>query len=476
MMTGCCLMLAAVEIHDNSVYLDILIKYTDQTTIYADNELKVEQQNFPLSYKLMPPLKISLTHAEIDDYYAFVLKTVPVGVDDTFPDENNPYKEISKNTWEGGKLRIKHFFKIFDDRTFPSYDAAVAVAKTEKRSLKSIEKLSYPNTQVSVRDLNGEVRYLDLPIEISGTDGMHIDGEPDGYAGKLVIQPVGNRLRMINNIALEEYLMSVVTNEIGDNAPMEALKAQAVAARSETIASLLYNRHMDDNCDLCNSTHCQVYKGYFEHKKNIEEAVLDTAGEILVCDSMIVDAVYGSSCGGSTEENQYAWKGKALPYLKNVPCESGVENYDLTTNSDAARWIDKPDNTNGTSWEKKANAWERTISHEQLEKNSGIGDIRSIIVKKRGKSGRIIQLEIQGGNGSITLDSEYKIRQVFGGLPSSFFYITGSGPYHIKGKGAGHGVGMCQVGALRKAREGISYQDILRFYYTNSEIYTDWME
>jgi SpoIID/LytB domain protein len=475
MMMGC-FSLTAAHIHDGGLYLDILIKYANQTTIYSDHEVKVEQLSLPISYQLMPPIKISLTHSEVSDYYTFLIKTTPVGQVDTLPDEDNTYKEVSKNTWENGKLHIRHFFKIYDSRTFPTYEAAAQVAKAEKRSLKTIEKLSYPNNQVEVRDLSGELRYFELPIQISGKDGLHLDGDPDGYAGNLVLKPAGKVVRIINDIELEEYLMGVVPNEIGDNAPLEALKAQAVAARSETVSNLLFNRHIDDSCDLCNTTHCQVYKGYFIHQSNIEEAVLDTAGEVLVCDSLLVDAVYGSSCGGWTEENQYAWKGKSLPYLKSVPCEPGAENYDLMNNDDAIRWIDRKVSSNGSSWEKRANEWERSISRAKLEKNSGVDNIENIIVKKRGKSGRIILLEIKGSNRSITLDSEYKIRQVFGGLPSSCFYLTGSGTYIIKGKGAGHGVGMCQVGALRRAREGMSYRDILHFYFTNSELYTDWME
>ncbi len=475
MITGC-LSLMAAHIHDGGLYLDILIKYASQTTVYADHELKVEQISLPISYTLMPPIKISLTHSEVDDYYAFLINTIPVEQNNS-PDETKTFKKVSKNTWVDGKLLIRDYYKIYDSRTFQTHETAVQIAKAEKRSVKTIEKLTYPNTQVSVRDLSGEVHYLELPIQIVGKDGLHLDGEPDGYAGNLLIQPAGKVLRILNDIELEEYLMGVVPNEIGDNAPLEALKAQAVAARSETVCNLLYNRHIDDNADLCNTTHCQVYKGYFKHQSNIEEAVLDTAGEVMICDTILVDAVYGSSCGGSTEENQYAWKGKALPYLKSVPCEPDAADYDLMDDDDAIRWIDQKSTlSDGASWEKRATSWDRTISREQLEKNSGIAGIENIIVKKRGKSGRIILLEIQGKNNSIILDNEYKIRQVFGGLPSSCFYVTGSGTYFIKGKGSGHGVGMCQVGALRRAREGMSYKDILHFYYTDCEVYTEWME
>jgi SpoIID/LytB domain protein len=475
-LTGCWQFLSAAHYSKGALHLDILLKTTSQITIYADDKIKVEQQNLPVSYTLQAPLKVSLVNAEIDGYYSFLLNTVSQEELQGMPDEEENVSEVQKNTWEHGKLQIRKWYKFYDKRSFNSFEAAAEVARREKIPVKSIEKLTYPNTQVQIRDLKGSLYYMELPINLSTKNGMHIDGEPDVYAGSLVLQPAGKVMRLINNIELEEYLMGVVPNEIGDSAPLEALKAQTVAARSETICNLLYNRHIDDHADLCNTTHCQVYKGNFKHQPRIEEAVLDTAGEVLLADSMIVDAVYGSSCGGKSEENQYVWKGKAHSYLKSVTCMAGADTFDLQNEDDARAWIDiPPPAQNGASWETKSIAWEKSISRSQLQKNSGVDDIQNIHILKRGLSGRIINLEIVGKSRTLTLDNEYKIRQVFGGLPSSFFYISGSDTYRIKGKGSGHGVGLCQVGTLRQARAGELYEPILHYYFANCTIYRDWM-
>jgi SpoIID/LytB domain protein len=116
--------------------------------------------------------------------------------------------------------------------------------------------------------------------------------------------------------------------------------------------------------------------------------------------------------------------------------------------------------------------------------NAGLSYLSRIEIIERSVSGRIVKLKLHG-NTDIILDNEYKIRQVFGNLFSSFFYfkgyagqsiITPGTTLKLKGKGAGHGVGLCQVGTLRMARDGKSYTDILGLYYPGTELQTNWME
>jgi len=141
-----------------------------------------------------------------------------------------------------------------------------------------------------------------------------------------------------------------------------------------------------------------------------------------------------------------------------------------------------------SSWEHGALSWHKSISLNQLSKNAGLSSISRIEILQRGSSGRITKVKLIG-NETISLNSEYQIRQVFGNLLSSFFYIEG--PYQvangiviiipkptikIKGKGAGHGVGMCQVGALRMARKGTKYEEILQHYYPGTTINKDWID
>jgi stage II sporulation protein D len=207
---------------------------------------------------------------------------------------------------------------------------------------------------------------------------------------------------------------------------------------------------------------------------------------VMMYEGKIADGVYHSSCGGKTESNQNAWSGTPIPYLQGVACYPELDSIDLSVESDAVQCINTKISTSDmASWEKRSEMWERELTKATLEKNSGVSGLQTLEILKRGVSGRIIKLKLIGNN-SVILDNEWKIRQQFGGLPSSFFYITnrkniGSRTYklpetiNIKGKGSGHGVGLCQVGTLQKARQGWKWDAILLHYYPKVELGTEWL-
>ncbi len=307
-------------------------------------------------------------------------------------------------------------------------------------------------------------------------------------------------------LPLEDYVAGVIANEIGSSAPLEAMKAQAwrpghgrellraTHHNSREKACLLKSAAKKplikkDGYDLCTTTHCQVYKGKHLQNERVRAAATDTAGEILIREGRIADATYHSCCGGRTDSSKAIWDGASLPHLSGVLCDEAAAGYNLSAEVDARRWISVAGSkTGGSAWEASASAWIKQLGRRELAKNVGLSDIEHLVINRRGSSGRITDITFYGEK-AVRYTSEYKIRQAFGGAKSSFFFIEGGfvladnggvviyplGTVSIKGRGSGHGVGMCQVGALRKARSGEDYRQILFHYYPGTEIGTNWM-
>ena len=280
------------------------------------------------------------------------------------------------------------------------------------------------------------------------------------YEGEFVITASGNKLNAINVIDIEKYLRGVVPYEIGrlDESKFEALKAQAVAAR--TYAYKHYGSRKAQGFDVYADTRDQVYKGIHSVSDVTDKAVRETEGVVMTYNGEFITAYYHSTCGGETE-GVVTWGRPNHPYLQNKP--------DL-----------RPD---GTPWCKESNytEWTREFDESELrdlfqinakEAKANVpsfSSIHAINILDTLKSGRIHTLEITTNNGKFTVKAD-KIRWLFkrGGtiLPSSFFRIHRNGDQWIlKGKGFGHGVGLCQMGARARAQAGQSYIQILTHYY-----------
>ena len=281
------------------------------------------------------------------------------------------------------------------------------------------------------------------------------------YEGEFIITANGNKLNAINIIDIEEYLRGVVPYEIGrlDETKFEALKAQAVAAR--TYAYKHFGSRKAQGFDVYADTRDQVYKGIHSVTDITDKAVRETQGIVMTYNGEFITAYYHSTCGGETE-GVITWGRPDHPYLKNKP--------DL-----------RPD---GTPWCRESNytEWIREFTEDELidlfqtnakEAKASVpsfSSIKSMHILDTLKSGRIHTLEIVTNNGPFIAKAD-KIRWLFkrGGtiLPSSFFRIHRNGDkWLLKGKGFGHGVGMCQMGARARAQAGQSYIQILTHYYT----------
>jgi stage II sporulation protein D len=293
-----------------------------------------------------------------------------------------------------------------------------------------------------------------------------VNGLP--YRGQINVKRVArDRLMVVNEVPIEEYLRSVVPSEIGDGnaSTVEAVKAQAVAARTYAVANLGKREAL--GYDLAASTSDQVYSGVIRESPLTDRAVRETEGIIAMYDGKPINAVYHSTCGGHTCSNEDSWTGKPIPYLRARP--------DFVTSffdQNSAFCSKSPMFTWTRSWTagefvQMMDTNLRTIVGQSLK-----GSVRSARVTKRDRHGRAVLVEVT------TTETTYKvergrIRNLFSDpkrgwvmLPSTNFELKFDGAtYVMNGRGWGHGVGMCQWGAIGMAKSGYSYEEILKHYY-----------
>lgn len=474
----------AAEYREGRLYIEVLLSSGNDITLESEDgspaNLSFEEKDSPISRVMEGNARISLVEAENTALWGLLSRIEPWN-----DGSNGVLREYF--AWEDSCLVIRRENLIYEGISFPRQEEAEQYARETGIPENQILSIPMVNTRVRVESA-GREHYFETPLKIHSAAPVFIGGVKLGFSGEFALKAVSGQLVLTQILPLEEYIAGVIQNEIGNSAPPEALKAQAVTARTHAVSLLLYNRHKDDGYDLCNTTHCQVYKGKHLLNADILEAVEATRGEILVCEGRVADATYHSACGGKTDSSANIWHGAPLTHLSGVTCIESATGFDLSKESQARRWIETSIPTDGmSSWEKASLSWQKSISQKALAKNVGLARIDRIVINKRGNSGRITDITFHG-SGSTRLTSEYQIRRAFGSAKSSFFYIRGAyslaqnggvvihpqGTVTIKGRGSGHGVGMCQVGTLRRARQGGGYQDILRHYYPGTNITADW--
>ena len=273
-----------------------------------------------------------------------------------------------------------------------------------------------------------------------------IDGKKYPGTVKLVLK--NDKLTVINLTTTDEYLRSVVPNEMPTSWNAEALKVQTIAAR--TFALKNRKRHASDGYDLCSTTHCQMYKDLDSAVQSSDEAIKATFGEVLVYNGVLINAPFHSDSGGRTENASEVW-GEHVPYLVSV------DEFDTKT----------------YPWNKKIPVVEFV---KALGKN--IGDLQEIKLstleigrgaEDRSPSGRVKYLIAVGSKDTVKLtgaDMRGKFK-----LMSTLFDVKLAGEeVEISGYGFGHGVGMSQYGTMDYADNGWLCADILKHYYQGAEI------
>lgn len=476
--------------------------------------------------------------------------------------ENNAFykgEELNANDEFSMDMPTAEFVKI--DEEFTSYDDALDVSSVIDDSLVGFDDNGKWYVLINVNDDNVNSvldKYDGEIIRFNGENAVLYDGDDmevaflsddynasfknaNGYTDlgsrtyrgymELYSSSIGT-FTIVNVLDMEEYLYSVVPSEMPSSWDMEALKAQAVSAR--TYANAQLSKHASSGYDVCDNEHCQMYLGVRNESDRTTNAVNATSGLEAYYDGALIDAVFSSSDGGVTADSADVWE-NSLPYLQ--------EKKD-------------PYDTEGL-------VWERLVTTSDLEGmlsayGQNIGDVTGMAITKISPNGRVNELTIYGTNGSYALTKE-NIRYFFSydgeaSLPSRLFTITSNDAKSIKtqksssytinsddvyvssngndtdnitlnddvvvitdkgktnlssddlmikgsnsnisvenngntnngntsgqievgssftinGKGYGHGVGLSQYGAKGMASAGYSYDEILKFYYTGIDIY-----
>lgn len=295
--------------------------------------------------------------------------------------------------------------------------------------------------------------------------------------GLLIILDQQLKLTAINVLPLEEYLYGVVSAEMGNAglAEIEALKAQAVAARTYAVNHI--GSYQDQGFDVLGTVQSQAYYGTEREITVAKYAVDTTRGEILVYGGEIPSTVYHSNAGGHTAFPEEVW-GKTSPFLRGqseIILSSGGEREQILGEGRL-----------GYAWKVELGQTELA----ELVKRLGLpgAEIWDIVVEERGLSGRVTQIRIHTSAGEVVVQRD-KIRQALGGtspLPSTKFELDKKMDHGrltaltLRGFGYGHGVGMSQAGAIDLALQGWNYQEILQRYYPNTlcvslDVYRDFV-
>jgi len=326
-----------------------------------------------------------------------------------------------------------------------------------------------------------------LRVEAAGERGKEKFKVQGSYAGRVYVT-IDRRggMAVVNAVPENKLLAGLIPAEIYPNAPEEALKAQAVAARGE-ILSKIGTRHIGDPFRLCSQTHCQVYAGAGHETARTTAAVEATRGEVLfeAGGQELADPVYSANCGGHTENNESVWpEMPPLPSLRGHR-DGGREGSDrfargVTAGNVAGFIAEPPPSYCGQA---KLGAgdrfrWTVTRNPDELDKLLGkyrLGRIQAVEVLERGVSGRARAVRVRGSARAEVIRGELRIRQAFGNLRSSLFVAeVQDGSVTFRGAGFGHGVGMCQTGAIGMAETGKNYREILRHYYPGTVLRKLW--
>ena len=304
------------------------------------------------------------------------------------------------------------------------------------------------SSRAKVRPVDGQLEVNGAPWEHEAVRFRLTDSDSEGsirthgftVRGDVVVRLHSSRLQLINVLPLEEYLLGVVGAEMPPGFPDEALKAQAIAARTYALRKKL--DAADPSVHLGASVLHQVYRGLSRPDQRVREAIEATRGEILTFNLEPIEAYFHASCGGKTEAGQPALS-RDLPYLRSVECPCG---------------------------KLASNRWEVSISAAELHQLFGIRDGGAMSISGRSNTGRVKALLLGAGR---SLDAvEFRQKLGYDRVKSLWFELerAGDGAIKIVGRGYGHGAGLCQRGAKVLADQGRSYRDILLHYYPGVEI------
>jgi stage II sporulation protein D len=325
--------------------------------------------------------------------------------------------------------------------------------------------LEVPGESATLKASAGQVVIGEARLAAVRLDGealtVEVGATRRDYAGVLIVSAGKRGLTIQNECSLERYAEGVLAGECPALFHPEAIRAMAIAARSYS-----YRKAFLGTGELCDTVHCQVYRGANGVRSSIRDAVRDTRGKCALFEGEVIDAVYSSDCGGYTEANESAWKGAPVPYLRPVedaPEPQGEPYCALN----------------------RGHRWNVSIPRTRLKTLLGKSITNPTLqVLDFTESGRVSRLRVGAPSADAAPDAAYPkpAGKVFTGdewrrtlglsvVKSLKFEVrdTEKG-VELEGRGYGHGVGLCQFGANGMGKQGVPAEEILKHYYTGIDV------
>ncbi|MDR1699695.1 MAG: SpoIID/LytB domain-containing protein [Lachnoclostridium sp.] len=425
---------------------------------------------------------------------------------------------LVENEWKASNIRV--LLKTSDYSSY-EHDTVKITATSDFSVTSGKETLPYKKGTEVV--LNEKKRYyVKAPEGQITLLSLKRQGKTPNYRGTLEVIAKKNGYHIVNELPLEHYLYSVIPSEISVAYGAEAVKAQALCARSYGYGQILENKLRKYGAHVDDSVSFQVYNRIPENEE-ARKQVDATRGQVIMDGKKVASTYFFStSCGLTSSAKDVWYTENEVPYLvsklQTIPADNNVEleKQDFSDEKTFAKFLsDKRDSYDSdsiwyrwtvrlkagnirTSIEKNIqNRYQTNPSHIQVQTANGfksqsistIGDVEDIIVVKRGDGGVATAVEVRGSEATIRIFTEYNIRLLLFGvntkischtgdkissltmLPSGFFIISKKkGEYILKGGGFGHGVGMSQNGAKKMAQSGIKYQEILAHFYPGTKL------
>ncbi len=345
------------------------------------------------------------------------------------------------------QLKVQSFTISAEAGTYGIWANGIEITSTLKTPL---IKISYINDSIEVKTFETIIgRYK--KIKLASPDFIKSfrlklispERKPRFYEDNLTVEVESGNLKLINEIVLDNYISGVVQAESGKRSYQEFYKVQAILARTFALSHL--QKHATEGFSLCDHTHCQAYFGKTT-ELDIMKAVSETKDKVVVDDNLnLIEAAFHSNSGGQTANSEDVW-GSKLTYLRSV-------NDTFSTKMPNAKW------------ERKM-AKEDWLSYLKLKHNYPIQDSNArwlaINFKQDSRKPYLEANNIRVALKNVRTDLQLK---------STFFTIIPQGDTLLfKGRGFGHGVGMCQEGAMRMAKIGYKYPEVINFYYQNIQL------
>lgn len=329
--------------------------------------------------------------------------------------------------------------------------------------------------------LPGRVTVLPEMMEVTDTD----------------MGPCG--ISLVNELDLETYLKAVVSSEMNPDAPFEFIKAHAVIARSWALGKIIGIHRNDckgkvkgkdlviDWADteshhgfhVCSDDHCQRYQGTDYITSVVEKAVAETEGMYLAdSENLPIDARFSKCCGGRTELFENCWEPVAHPYLTSVADNGGADgepDFCDTADGEVLRQVLNSYDRETPDFYRWEVSYTPAELSELLRRKTGIdfGTVEALEAVERGPSGRVVRLRVAGSKRSAVIGKELEIRRALSDshlYSSAFEASMENGRWVLRGRGWGHGVGLCQIGAAVMGAKGYDYRQILAHYFPNATL------